>query len=263
MILESCKLITRKFDRNKIIEPEPFYIKQATYLLCDIYENGIMDEINRNFEFGSKQIIFNLNKFLTDYKRKDRKKQLATNLGTNYANLSTRATSRSKSPMRFKSNQTSKSKERVRSASNQISHRSPSPLNSNAKSAKKIDDGLSKLDGEQESSDENELHANEDYHYQKEQRHMNLFKANKQNFVGVEVSNKYFTDCSLNESLIFYASSHSNLNGVLFIPRSFNVNSKLFQKFYFNLVKCSFQIRDLLDFQTSVAVILRTNIILT
>jgi len=248
MVLESCELITRKFDWNHIIEPEPFYIKQATYLLCDIYENGIMDEINRNFEFGSKQIIFNLNKFLNDYQRKDRKKHFPINLSTNLTNTSTRPNSTSKSPMRFKSAQPSRSKERPRSASNQIRHRSPSPLNSNEKMT-------SIRNGERISLVENDLYPNDDYHYQKEQRHMNLFKSNKHDSVSVEVSNKYFTDCSLNESLIFYASSHCNLNGVLFIPRNFNTNSKLFQKFYFNFVKCSLRIRDLLDFQTSLTVI--------
>ena len=74
-------------NANQLIEPDPFYIQQATYILTDLHDNGLMSEINRFFKFGPKQILFNINKFVTLKKKPGAVK--------------TRANSKSKSPMRI------------------------------------------------------------------------------------------------------------------------------------------------------------------
>jgi hypothetical protein len=77
-----------RIERNQLIEPDPFYIQQTTFILTDIHDNGIMAEIEHCFKgYGTKEALFNINKFVTNKKKATTAK--------------TRSNSKSRSPLRL------------------------------------------------------------------------------------------------------------------------------------------------------------------
>lgn len=63
---------------NKQIEPDPFFIQQATFVMSDLLESGLMFEINRHFSSTGPQIIFNLNRYATVLKSQGAKSLIKT-----------------------------------------------------------------------------------------------------------------------------------------------------------------------------------------
>lgn len=53
----------KRFDINKQIEPDPFFIQQATFVLSDLLDSGLMAAINQQFALFGSQIIFNVNRY--------------------------------------------------------------------------------------------------------------------------------------------------------------------------------------------------------
>ena len=70
-------ILKKRIDANKLIEPNPFYIQQVTYALNDLYDSGLMSEINRYFNFSSgRQVLFNINRFLRVKLPKQKQQQM-------------------------------------------------------------------------------------------------------------------------------------------------------------------------------------------
>ena len=64
-----------QFESYKKIGPNPFYIKHASNLLIDLYENGTANEISQSFNFCSSNDVVNLDKFMFDPKKKNLRSQ--------------------------------------------------------------------------------------------------------------------------------------------------------------------------------------------
>jgi hypothetical protein len=232
-----------------VIEPNPFYIQQANYLLNDIYDNGLMAEINRIFTFDTnRQILFNLNKFVTDKKRMSC--ALLTSSSSNKATgyKSNRVKSNSRSPIRIqldkRSLSSASSQQRLRESSVEKSTGIQSnryynfPANPNRNQNENGDEDLERLDTDLNSA----------YHCQKEIRH---HKSKFQNFEANKTRQptniKYFNDLTLQNSIIYYATSENALNGILFSPKQYDLNSQLFIRVFYNFTNSSFKIKTLMD----------------
>ena len=242
-----------RFEKNKTVEPDPFYISRVTSVLNDIYDNGIMNEIDRFFTFDSqRQIVLNLNKFVTQSKPKQKVK----------GSVSMRARSNSRSPMRITMSVNSNGGIKKRSNSNDTrkvyanktgdqhqscfagatSQENASTLNLNTEYAEYCDPGKASLN-----------EANKAYHSRKPYRHLSLSDLTSGKTITHQVlriestTNRYFHDISLNESIIYYASTENKLNGILFAPRKFDLNSGLFGRMFYNYVKSCFKIKHLFE----------------
>lgn len=69
-------------------------------------------------------------------------------------------------------------------------------------------------------------------------------------FINLEVGFKYFADLSINDSIIFYASTEANTNGIIFSQRTYDLNSNLFTRVFYHFVKSCFKIKRLFDVKT-------------
>ena len=211
-----------------------------------------MMEINRYFTFGPRQIIFDLNKFIGEQTKKvPIKNQI----------FPMRPNSKDKSPMRIapdKRNSSSTNTKRDSSLSQQQAVRN---VSSSPNRNKLIVQG-NEPSAHSEAQDElnqDELGTNENvYHCQKEQRHNSRITTssrvsllgNKERMLlpkSKETGFKYFSDLALQSSLIYYATSEFQTNGVIFTPKQYDLNSNLFIRVFYNFTKAAFKIKKMLD----------------
>ncbi len=101
---------------------------------------------------------------------------------------------------------------------------------------------------------QNDYLFNNAYHSQKLSRHVSLTdltqSSKSQKGKRGDYQNSgfvYFSDLSLYNSMIFYASTENKLNGILFSPRNFDFNSSLFTRMFFNFSDCCNKIRNFFD----------------
>lgn len=171
-----------------------------------------MQEIERSYKLGPTQTIFNINQFVTVRKKGATQKP--------------RSNSKSRSPLRIR---------------NML------------KMNEKKDDTNSHY-----FSNEVKTVSSSDtiYHYHKEQRHMspssnlhgNLSSSIRPSDRSSQLTNKYFNDVSLQDSIIYYAQSDSTEDGIIFPPaRQYDYNSNLFIRVFSNFVQSCFKIKNLFE----------------
>lgn len=195
-----------------------------------------MLEINKNFASLSPQIMFNVNRFVQLHN--DKPKTL----------LKTKSNSRS--PIRFQSNQASH-----RSLSSESRNKlKTEPLTAPRKESPSRASSVLEINRIQFNlkDDENVSPNNQDsnsYYSKKINRYDSLSDLIKftSKFVNVESTNKYFFDLPLNESVICYASTEGNINGIIFSAKMYDVNSNLFTRIFYNYINSCFKIKKLLD----------------
>jgi hypothetical protein len=240
-----------------IIEPNPFYIQQSTILLNDLSENGIMTELNRAFKFGPRQIIHNINKYFKDYKKLDYQQE----------RMIKSQRQKSKSPFRLPLTQ-QKTKdmkiEKSKKSESIVSQRvaSPSPTRSktlihNKESLNSSDDENNNYKNDDHLLEDEILHNDNMYHSNKNDKHkISMFRGED----AIKIKNpdtmvRFFTDVSLNDSVIFYASSEMSTNSILFTPKQYYLDSNLFTRVFYNFSQTCFKIKKLLDDMTNIKLI--------
>lgn len=205
-------------------------------MLYDLDDSGIMSEINKYFTFGSSQIIFNINKFVTVPRKKPKSKSI-------------RARSNSKSPIRLKvekSSFRSRSSDARKNSDN--CHGTSSPSRGLVQETQNLE--LNQLDRDLNTVD---VDSNNDnvYHAKKLSRHSSISDLNRAlsigHFTNMSSENPYFSDLSLNNSIIYHASSQSGTNGILFTPKNFDLNTSLFNRMFYNYVQACLKIRNLFE----------------
>ena len=66
-------------------------------------------------------------------------------------------------------------------------------------------------------------------------------------FCFLNIAIRYFSDVSLNDSIIYYASETNSTNGIIFSPRKYDYGSNLFIKVFSNYIQSCFKIKNLFD----------------
>lgn len=141
-----------------------------------------------------------------------------------------------------------------------INQRSPSPSRQLNQETKLRSGSLGRLSHhEEENGDEpfvdsdafefDEDDLDEIYQSKKEMRHNHLNKKLSQSRQSMQ-SNvrggliaKFFYDSSLQSSIIYYATSENNLNGVIFCLKQFGLNSHIFSRIYFHFIQSCLKIQ--------------------
>jgi len=203
-----------RISANHLIEPNPFYIQQATFVLTDIHDTGIMQEIENCFKLVPKQSMTDLNQFVTLKKKSQPIK----------------SRSKSRSPVRLASLLAGRSKSQAKKSPERV-------VSSGPDSSQYVVDGR------------NSNPSNNIYHYHKEQRHMSPLSVGTHGLKAkTETSleqNCFFSDISLHQSLIYYAQSDSSEDGILF-PTARRLDS-LFVRIFTNFVQSCFKIKNLFE----------------
>lgn len=189
-----------------------------------------MLEINRSFTFGPRQILFNLNQFTNLFKNKPKKSLINSK-------------SNSRSPIRIqgeKENRRSVSAESRKAIANASDRVGRSPSSSRRSPTIETNQMI-----------ENEENDNREniYYSKKITRYNSLSDLTKfsNKFANLESTNTFFNDLSLNQSLIYYASSEGNVNGILFSQKNYDLNSNLFTRIFYLYVHSCFKIKSLFD----------------
>ena len=212
-----------------------------------------MAEINRIFTFDpNRQILFNFNKFVTDKKRSSCVVVSSSNKATSVK--SNRVKSNSRSPIRVQLDKRSlssvASQQRSRDASTEksIGVQSNKYFNFSSKLSTNQNDDMNDQNGEEDNLEKLDAGSNTAYHFQKEIRH---HKSNFHNFATNKTHQstniKYFNDLALQSSIIYYATSENDLNGILFSPKQYDLNSQLFIRVFYNFTNSCFKIKTLMD----------------
>ena len=239
-----CVCIILRIGKHDFTSVDPFYLQQANFLLNDMFENGIMAEIKEFFVQGCQETLSDLSKlFLT------RKK--ATEIAK------ARMNSKSKSPTRVRVRGGETRPKRAASIKERLDQRSPSPGRQlNQQEAKQFRSGSLGRNNEEENADEqfvdsdafelDEQDLDEIYQSRKEMRHNHLNKkfsqSMPQNGKG-SLNAKFFYDSTLQSSVIYYATSENNLNGIIFCLKQFGINSHLFSRIYFHFIQSCLKIQ--------------------
>lgn len=197
--------IFKRISRYNFIEPDPFYIQKACFVLSDLYDNGVMNEIERYFKFGKNLKIFDISQFLKHRKKPDSNKSRHN---------------RSKSPIRTdiktSSQTTTKVKQSTEVISNVVESYTPS------------------TDGS--------------YHSQKDQRHRSPLLQRQQSPLGrSDIENRYLSDVALQDSILYYATSEKNTNGIIFPPRKYDIDSLIFNQIFSTFIQSCFKIKNLFE----------------
>ena len=86
------------------------------------------------------------------------------------------------------------------------------------------------------------------YQFHKEQRHRSPSASlSTCPHTDASLTNKYFTDIALHESIIYYAHSDCMRNGILFPAKQYDFNSNLFVRVFYNFVQSCFKINALFE----------------
>ncbi|RNA03712.1 inturned isoform X1 [Brachionus plicatilis] len=220
MIIESGGSIAKEIDRYKIVEPNNFYIQKLLYILLDLDNSGLMMEVNQTLSSRTSKIFFNLDKYVVSKKKR--------------LKMSEKRRSLSQSPIRLKDGR-SRSLSQTKNQAD-CTHR---PV-------------VSVSNDENESSDEIESINEKIYQTKSLSRHNSISDIGRMSFRGhnllsIQEENKIFNDLYLINAVLYYASSDNGMNGVLFTPRHFDINSSLFQRFFYNYIQCGFKIKSLFE----------------
>ena len=188
-------------------------------MLLDLDNSGLMMEVNQAFSSKTSKIFFNMDKFVVSKKKRQQIREKKRSL--------------SQSPLRIKH-------ERSRSLSQtkkQVDSAQPiSVANSN----------------DENSCDEIEFINEKIYQTKSLSRHNSISDIGRMSFkdgnlLKIEDESKVFNDLSLINSILYYASSDNGMNGVLFTPRHFDINSSLFQRFFYKYIECCLKIKSLFE----------------
>lgn len=211
-----------------------------------------MDEINRIFTFDpNRQILFNLNRFVTDKKRSSCVLIPSSNKTSSVK--SNRVKSNSRSPIRVKLDKRSlssaSSQQRTKEAGIEKTKDVHSDRYFNFTSKPSMQDEVTKdHNGDEEALEKLQADSNTAYHCQKEIRHhKSKFSNFSMNKTHQSTNIKYFNDLVLQSSIIYYATSENDLNGILFSPKQYDLNSQLFIRVFYNFTKSCFKIKSLMD----------------
>ena len=233
-------------------------------LLNDLFHNGIMTEINRAFKFGPRQIIHNINKFFKEHKKLDHQQE----------RMIKSQRQKSKSPFRLSVNQqktketkTDKSK-KVESNASKPSQRLASPSPTRSKTLVHNKESLMNSDNEHDDNKnhdnllEDEILQNDNmYHSNKnDKQKISMFRSKEINNSLAKIMNpdtmvRFFNDVSLNDSVIFYATTEMSTNSILFTPKQYYLDSNLFTRVFYNFSQTCFKIKKLLDDMTNIKLI--------
>lgn len=193
-------------------------------MLLDLDNSGMMMEVNQTLSSKTSKIFFNIDKFVVSKKKRQLLKEKKRTL--------------SQSPLRIK-NERSRSLSQTKNQVDFAQRTGISVTNSN----------------DENSCDEIESINEKIYQTKSLSRHNSISDIGRMSFKGgnlvnIEDESKVFNDLSLINSVIYYASSDNGMNGVLFTPRHFDINSSLFQRFFYKYIECCLKIKSLFEDQT-------------
>ncbi|CAF0843916.1 unnamed protein product [Brachionus calyciflorus] len=227
MIIEAGGRVAKEIDENKIVKPNPLYIQKLLHMLLDLNNSGLMLEVNQHFSSMTSKIIFNFEKFVIPSKKR--------------AKLILKKRSNTRSPIR--------SKDQIKRVGRSLSRNvSPSP----SQGFKQSTENLAKDSSDEASIDEFDQNNEKIYQTRSLSRQNSITDLGRVsmksgNFIKMENDNKVFNDLSLTNSILYYAGTETKTNGILFIPKNFDLNSSLFTRFFSNYVKACFKIKNLFE----------------
>jgi hypothetical protein len=252
-----------------------------------MHESGLMRDIDRYFKVGVRQLIFNLNRYVRSRKKKpyadilspkyiDERRRLAKSKSPiRFRDARRHASVDLAKPRRRQHSYDSSNREAI-----SIRSRDSSPTmhieKHSDRSSESQDEDANSFD-ELEYDDYDEI-----YHFQKQSRNSlkslnaepNEMIRNKKEkdpeiikklmmrnaFIKEDLFDmitllpsplvptfKYFSDLTLCNSIIYYATSEGNSNGILFTPRQYDLDSDLFARVFFTFIQSSFKLKNLLN----------------